>query len=80
MDAQIERVMGHLEKEESPIRKYIYLRDLHDRNETLFHRVLVDYIECAPNPRLETCAIRPLLPDNRSFALFKMHHCGLTPS
>lgn len=38
MDAQISRVMGHLEREESPIRKYLYLRDLHDRNETLFHR------------------------------------------
>eukprot|EP00038_Savillea_parva_P001424 m.103828 g.103828 ORF g.103828 m.103828 type:complete len:654 (+) comp10498_c0_seq1:48-2009(+) len=45
MEAQIERVMGHLELEESPIRKYIYLRDLHDRNETLFHRVLVDHME-----------------------------------
>eukprot|EP00041_Stephanoeca_diplocostata_P026101 m.696351 g.696351 ORF g.696351 m.696351 type:complete len:630 (+) comp22892_c1_seq18:300-2189(+) len=45
MENQINRVLKHLDMETSPIRKYLYLRDLHDRNETLFHRVLVDHIE-----------------------------------
>ena len=34
------QVLKHLDMETSPIRKYLYLRDLHDRNETLFHRVV----------------------------------------
>eukprot|EP00949_MAST-11_sp_MAST-11-sp1_P004472 g4472.t1 len=49
MQQQINRAVLQLEKEDSPIRKFTYLRELHDRNETLFHRVLLDNIkELAP--------------------------------
>jgi len=42
---QKERFMIALRSEESNIRKNIMLEDLHDRNETLYHRVIVDHIE-----------------------------------
>jgi hypothetical protein len=45
MQQQIDRANHQLSKEDSDIRKYVYLRDLQDRNETLFHRVLLDNIE-----------------------------------
>ena len=34
-----------MRQETSNIRKNIMLEDLHDRNETLYHRVIVDHIE-----------------------------------
>lgn len=42
---QKERFLAGLRAEESNIKKNIMLEDLHDRNETLYHRVLVDHIE-----------------------------------
>ncbi|GAB5035354.1 nad-dependent malic enzyme [Nannochloropsis oceanica] len=42
---QIDRVMSNLRNQGDDMRKHIYLSELHDRNETLFHRVLVDNIE-----------------------------------
>ncbi|KAL7574933.1 hypothetical protein ACA910_010759 [Epithemia clementina (nom. ined.)] len=42
---QKERFLNALRQEESQIRKNIMLEDLHDRNETLYHRILVDHIE-----------------------------------
>ena len=50
IDNQVERVLTHLrEKDESNVRKNLYLQDLHSRNETLYHRVVVDHIaEIAP--------------------------------
>ena len=45
MGIQKTRILKTLRDEESPIRKNIILEDLHDRNETLYHRVLVDHIE-----------------------------------
>ena len=45
MKQQLDRVRFQLDKEDTDIRKYQYLRDLQDRNETLFHRVLLDNIE-----------------------------------
>ena len=39
------RFLKSLRQEDSPIKKNIDLEDLHDRNETLYHRVLVDHIE-----------------------------------
>jgi len=45
MGIQKRRILKALREEESPIRKNIILEDLHDRNETLYHRVLVDHIE-----------------------------------
>lgn len=42
---QKERFLIAFREEESTIKKNIMLEDLHDRNETLYHRVLVDHIE-----------------------------------
>ena len=42
---QKERVLEAVRKEDSNIRKYLILEDLHDRNETLYHRVIMDHIE-----------------------------------
>ena len=43
--AQKKRFLAALRELDSNIRKNIMLEDLHDRNETLYHRVLVDHIE-----------------------------------
>eukprot|EP00938_MAST-03A_sp_MAST-3A-sp1_P002877 g2877.t1 len=45
MEDQIRLATFQLQQEESDIRKHGYLRELLDRNETLFHRVLIDNIE-----------------------------------
>jgi malate dehydrogenase (oxaloacetate-decarboxylating)(NADP+) len=45
LELQKERFMKTLREEESMIRKNIMLEDLHDRNETLYHRVIIDHIE-----------------------------------
>jgi hypothetical protein len=42
---QKERFLTHLRGLDSNIRKNILLEDLHDRNETLYHRVLVEHME-----------------------------------
>jgi Malic enzyme, N-terminal domain len=42
---QKERFLAALRSEQSSIRKNMLLEDLHDRNETLYHRVLIDHIE-----------------------------------
>ena len=44
---QKERFLISLRATESAIQKNIKLEDLHDRNETLYHRILVDHIEGA---------------------------------
>eukprot|EP00804_Cyclotella_cryptica_P012857 CCRYP_010590-RA/>CCRYP_010590-RA protein AED:0.06 eAED:0.06 QI:0/0.57/0.5/1/0.71/0.5/8/2034/635 len=45
MHRQKERVLEEIRAEESMIRKNVLLEDVHDRNETLYHRILVDHIE-----------------------------------
>lgn len=45
MTIQKKRFLKSLRQEDSPIKKNIELEALHDRNETLYHRVLVDHIE-----------------------------------
>jgi len=45
MKVEIDRILQALRSEESDIRKNIILEDLHDRNETMYHRVLVDHME-----------------------------------
>lgn len=44
---QKDRFLISLRATESAIQKNIKLEDLHDRNETLYHRILVDHIEGA---------------------------------
>lgn len=45
MFVQINRIMTMLEELPDDIQKAVALNELHDRNETLFHRVLVEHIE-----------------------------------
>lgn len=45
MAVQKARFLKALRSEKSAIRKNLLLEDLHDRNETLYHRVLIDHIE-----------------------------------
>lgn len=42
---QKERFLVAMRQEESNIKKNVMLEDLHDRNETLYHRIIVDHIE-----------------------------------
>ena len=45
MKTQKDRILKAIRQEDSDIRKNIILEDVHDRNETLYHRVLVDHME-----------------------------------
>ena len=45
IDFQIKRVLRHLDEQPDSVTKNLYLQDLHSRNETLYHRLLVDHIE-----------------------------------
>lgn len=45
MHIQIERVLQEIRAEDSMIRKHQIIEDVHDRNETLYHRILVDNME-----------------------------------
>jgi malate dehydrogenase (oxaloacetate-decarboxylating)(NADP+) len=44
-DEQVQRILQSLERLPDDLEKYIALNALHDRNEALFFRVLVDYID-----------------------------------
>lgn len=49
LESGVKRVMDRFADFTSPIRKYVYLTNLADRNETLFYRILIDHIgEMAP--------------------------------
>ena len=45
LQEQIERIMLNYRAKPDDLEKFIYLSSLHDRNETLFFRVLIDHIE-----------------------------------
>lgn len=45
LDEQLARVLGTVRAKPTPLEQYIYLSALHDRNETLFYRLLVDHVE-----------------------------------
>jgi len=45
MSIQKKRILKSVREQSSDIDKNIILEDLHDRNETLYHRVLVDHME-----------------------------------
>ena len=45
MDEQVERVMNNFRSKSSDLERYIQMVGLQDRNETLFYRVLMDYLE-----------------------------------
>lgn len=44
-EEQIQRVMGNLRAKTSPLERYIFLMALMDRNETLFYRTVLEYLE-----------------------------------
>lgn len=49
MDAQLDNEMANIRKLTDPLMKNLAMQDLQDRNETLFHRLLIDNIhELAP--------------------------------
>ena len=45
LEEQEDRVMVHLRELPDNLSKAVYLQDVHNRNETLYHRVLVNHIE-----------------------------------
>ena len=45
LEEQIHRVLGNLRRKTDPLEKYIFLTTLQNRNETLFYRLLQDYVE-----------------------------------
>ncbi|MFT3868283.1 MAG: NAD-dependent malic enzyme [Nibricoccus sp.] len=45
MDEQVKRALGNLRRKSDPLEKYVFLTALQQRNETLFYRVLTDYLE-----------------------------------
>eukprot|EP01048_Picozoa_sp_COSAG05_P008892 COSAG05_NODE_701_length_7861_cov_46.560423_2_plen_284_part_00 len=49
LEQQVVRAMRHIREETDDVKKSLYLQDLHHTNETLYHRIIVDYIdEIAP--------------------------------
>ncbi len=44
IESQVARCLGHLRACADDVAKNLYLQDLHNRNETLYHRLLVDHV------------------------------------
>ena len=44
LQEQVQRVMDHVRSKTSDLEKYIYLTSIHERNKTLFFRVLIDHM------------------------------------
>jgi malate dehydrogenase (oxaloacetate-decarboxylating)(NADP+) len=45
MEQQVQRVMGNYNRKTTDLERYIFLVALQDRNQTLFYRVLSEYLE-----------------------------------
>jgi malic enzyme len=45
LEEQVQRVLDQLTYKTTDLEKHIYLASLHDRNETLFYRVVLDHLE-----------------------------------
>jgi malate dehydrogenase (oxaloacetate-decarboxylating)(NADP+) len=45
IDNQMERVVNAIRSQPNDVSKNLYLENLHDRNETLFHRIISEHIE-----------------------------------
>ncbi len=44
LEGQVERTIGHIRRLPDNVSKNLYLQELHNRNETLYHRILLDYV------------------------------------
>ncbi|RYH29248.1 hypothetical protein EON65_09240 [archaeon] len=55
LDTQVERTIHKIRNMPSDIAKNLYLQELHSRNETLYHRVLVDYVRAWAKKALALC-------------------------
>jgi len=49
IEGQVMRCMDHLRSCADDAAKNLYLQDLHNRNETLYHRLLVDFVSSTCN-------------------------------
>jgi hypothetical protein len=47
LESQVNRTIEKIRSLPSDIAKNLYLQDLHNRNETLYHRVLVDFVRAS---------------------------------
>lgn len=45
MEHHAARILQNFHKKPTDLEKYVYLIDLHDRNQTLFYRILIDNLE-----------------------------------
>lgn len=45
MDKQILRIKRNLDALETPLAKFVFLSALQDRNETLFYKLLINYLD-----------------------------------
>jgi malate dehydrogenase (oxaloacetate-decarboxylating)(NADP+) len=74
---QVERVLLNLRKLSDPLEKFVALNALHDRNETLFFRVLCDHID-ELQPLVYTPTVGLACPEIRacfSAAARDIHRC-----
>jgi malate dehydrogenase (oxaloacetate-decarboxylating)(NADP+) len=76
IEVQVERCLSHINGIEGDINKNLYLQDLQNRNETLFHRVLLDNIEKMA-PLIYTPTVGVVCQECKSY-LFHPFYC--TPS
>ena len=66
LEDQIKRVMASVRAQPNDLAKALYISDLHDRNETLFHLALVRHIaELAPIVYVDRPSRPPLPPRRR---------------
>lgn len=64
LEGQVERTIGHIRRLPDNVAKNLYLQELHNRNETLYHRVLLDYVRL-PLPLPLGVSRAPPLPQRR---------------
>jgi hypothetical protein len=46
LEYQVQHNIAQIRKLPDDVTKNLYLQEMHNRNETLYHRVLIDYVSC----------------------------------